>query len=783
MMFVQRVVDDFKQKKLLSMKLIFFVQSSTLFVLYPYLTIHMRELGLNVEETAIMSALTPIVTIIMPPIAGMIADFIGNFKVLLALFSALGGLASLLLLAIPVGRVTIVYPEQALFRIGCSNDTGYPSLIPGADYPCNPFPNATSSPYEIAGHVEACGLVCRRPNSLRSPVEGSWRTPSAETQAILRARSYKMKLLRPSGQETVYDFNVDAEDIPAYRSRVLDDPDPRNGRILINSGRFPTAIRELSHDVFFFPARGLWSLSCDPDPTRVWQCQVKEAGNLSNSATDGQFPFSGVLDVHEEGMKLVALRRWGLLKASSSPLEGIMESKCGKSKVPSMSETLSVPLLNPENSLKVDALLEMEDCEMSCLATIPRKSICTNLNKVVEYDPQLTFWAYLSVRVTIAMITGTAFAMFEGAAIAILREEKADYGLQRLYAQIGGMISSPMAGYLIDYASKGKGYTDFRPAFYFYAALKTTTAFLMLTINLEFKAPAKNVVADVVEVLKKVEIMALLFAIFIMGTAWGYIESFLFWLLQDLGASRVLMGSTITVGGLAGMPLLIMSGPIVEKIGHANVLFLGFVFYAIRLVGYSLIVKPWQCLIFEAMESVTSSLAFTAAVTYAAKLSNTSTDSSIQGILGGLYYGVGKGAGGLFGGYLMKAFGTRATYRIFAVLTLVTGCMYYLLNQIYIVGRSISQIESGPASALKDKKKMESENSALKNSINNGGVVYYVSEPNHEKTTNSAEIQSKKDIDAKRENELKGETNLGLENDDGTTDKPSSDVPTETTYR
>jgi hypothetical protein len=42
------------------------------------------------------------------------------------------------------------------------------------------------------------------------------------------------------------------------------------------------------------------------------------------------------------------------------------------------------------------------------------------------------------------------------------------------------------------------------------------------------------------------------------------------------------------------------------------------------------------------MESVTSSLSFTAAVTYAAKLSTTTTDSSIQGLLGGLYFGVGK---------------------------------------------------------------------------------------------------------------------------------------------
>lgn len=54
-----------------------------------------------------------------------------------------------------------------------------------------------------------------------------------------------------------------------------------------------------------------------------------------------------------------------------------------------------------------------------------------------------------------------------------------------------------------------------------------------------------------------------------------------------------------------------------------------------------MIYDPWLTLIFEALESVTTSLSFTAAVTYAAKLSTTSTDSSIQGLLGGVYYGVG----------------------------------------------------------------------------------------------------------------------------------------------
>lgn len=49
----------------------------------------MRELGINVEETAVMSSLTPVVGILMPPLAGLIADKIGNFKVIRIGFSQL----------------------------------------------------------------------------------------------------------------------------------------------------------------------------------------------------------------------------------------------------------------------------------------------------------------------------------------------------------------------------------------------------------------------------------------------------------------------------------------------------------------------------------------------------------------------------------------------------------------------------------------------------------------------------------------------------------------------
>ena len=77
-------------------KLIFFFQSGSLVVLYPYLVIHMRSLGLSVEEViilfayiknlhrnfqvALVNGVIPVADIIGPPLAGFVADKIGNFR-------------------------------------------------------------------------------------------------------------------------------------------------------------------------------------------------------------------------------------------------------------------------------------------------------------------------------------------------------------------------------------------------------------------------------------------------------------------------------------------------------------------------------------------------------------------------------------------------------------------------------------------------------------------------------------------------------------------------------
>ncbi|XP_011504820.1 PREDICTED: uncharacterized protein LOC105367748 [Ceratosolen solmsi marchali] len=664
-----RIIKDFQQKKLMPLKLIFFVQSSTLFILYPYLTIHMRELGINVEETAIMSAIIPVVGIIMPPVSGMIADRIGNFKILLSLFSALGGTAALLLLLVPVGRVNIQFPDNVILGVSCDS-SGNSVYTMSQSHPCDTIPSPN-----INATLQSCGYAC--PVNLLN---------ETEFKSILTSQNYKFNVYNPKTSKNVtYNYTIAESDMPEIFKRQMD---AREARKLKNLEFYNSAIRRFTKNVLFFPVRNaqLSELDCNVVNTKNNEnLMVCGYESLLLKVKQRVISFKAALTAMKMSDADVAENRLRYLEHNVKwPDLGNKSTRCATREHDSELVSVEVELRNETTEEPYD-VFRTEGCSRTCILTTLRKDICTNNKMQVEYNVKLTFWSYLVVRVFIGMIGGTAFAMFEGAVIAILREHKADYGLQRIYGSIGGMISSPLSGMLIDYASNLQGYPDFRPAFYLYAALKIFSSVLMLWIDLEFKAPASNVFSDVVSVLKNVEIAALLAACFVLGTAWGYIESFLFWLLEDLGASRSLMGITITVGGIAGIPLLVLSGPIINKIGHANVIFIGFIFYAIRLLGYSLIYNPWLCLIFEALESVTSSLSFTAAVTYAAKLSTTTTDSSIQGLLGGLYYGVGKGSGSLIGGYLMKAFGTRPTYQIFAVMSLVTGLIYLLFNITYLM--------------------------------------------------------------------------------------------------
>jgi len=67
----------------------------------------------------------------------------------------------------------------------------------------------------------------------------------------------------------------------------------------------------------------------------------------------------------------------------------------------------------------------------------------------------------------------------------------------------------------------------------------------------------ERILNNVVGVIRNAEVMVFLTLIMFAGTFWGFIEAFLFWYLDDLGASHFLMGWTVAVGMITSLPFLV----------------------------------------------------------------------------------------------------------------------------------------------------------------------------------------------------------------------------------
>jgi len=591
------ITHDLKQKKLVPIKVLIVVVLSGIGVLLPYMTIHMKALGITVAETAIIYGIYPIFAIFAPFSMGIIADKLGNFKVLLCSMFVLTGINGMLFLAIPAGRYIEVYPMNMSLALGCSSDEPTPLLLSDLDSRDCQFNQDLQENVTLTS--AGCGYLC-------------YDEPGSDDQ-----------------------------------------PDPLPAADWSADGRPPKKFHKA-----VFLQQDTWGLEVS--------CSTSPAGCILQKSSAAQdLTFNGVTS----RLNLTAENTFPIKELTYA--DQLITSQCS-------SFDQSVHKVTVDDTT-------YRQCRSQCVFETKRSLLCTNEEHIDEFNPQTTFWAYLLLRVTFAILLGGTMVLFEGACLAVVIEVKGDLGLQRMFGIIGVMIFSPISGALIDYYSQGKPVPDFRSAFYLYGMLTGMAALMVLGINLDFKPPAENLIKDLKILIKNVELVVFFFINFMSGVFWGYIESYLFWFLEDMGGTKSLMGLTLTLSAVSGVPVLIMSDKIFRTIGHPNVQIIGFLFYLIRLIGYSYIVDPYMCLLFEVMEAITTALMTTSAVAYAAELGTTKTLATIQGVVAGTYYGMGRGAGSFVGGFLMKGYGTRATFRILGVAAFATAIFYFLFNRLYII--------------------------------------------------------------------------------------------------
>lgn len=86
------------------------------------------------------------------------------------------------------------------------------------------------------------------------------------------------------------------------------------------------------------------------------------------------------------------------------------------------------------------------------------------------------------------------------------------------------------------------GYTDYSAAFYTYDVLLLISAITVAVMPLGAKLPGDNLLRDLINIIKMPHIIVFIFFLFALGNFWGFIESYLFIYLKELGAPNFLLG-------------------------------------------------------------------------------------------------------------------------------------------------------------------------------------------------------------------------------------------------
>merc|ERR1719300_330272 len=494
---------------LIWIKLIFFFQSGSLVVLYPYLVIHMRSLGLSVEEVALVNGVIPVADIVGPPLAGFVADRIGNFRVFMSVLTGVSGLASLLLMLIP----------------------------PKTD-------SRISDQGELIQNLECCNF------------EFCYGDADAKSQI----------------------FSIDE----------------------INSTNLVGVCSTANGIQFGLKEESVFNDAYNRNFTSFDKCE--------------NFTCTFSQNMHQDELT-VARSDW---------------------------------------------------------------------NQILIF--------YTILRCLIDVLRASSIMMFEGAVVVTIKQLGGDYGLQKLFGTFGAIIWGPISGKIIDMASQASGEENYQPIFYTFCVMRIFCSLLILNLNLSFKKPAKKIFKNLGKLIARPHIFMFLIIFFLCGSIWGFLESYLFWFLEDLGSTKLTMGISLAIGTVAGIPLTIGSGAIIKKMGNCNVIVLALGLYSLRLLGYSFIETPFQSLFFEVLKPFGNSLLLIAAMTYAKNNADIETMASLEGVMGALYFGVGKAAGSLVGGLVIEDIGVRNTFTCFSVLSLVTASVYFCFS--FVMGRKNSQIES-----------------------------------------------------------------------------------------
>nr|XP_015917159.1 uncharacterized protein LOC107446893 isoform X1 [Parasteatoda tepidariorum] len=301
---------------------------------------------------------------------------------------------------------------------------------------------------------------------------------------------------------------------------------------------------------------------------------------------------------------------------------------------------------------------------------------CTGDDCEIQQFNSFLLAGYIVTYVLFLTTYSNVFRCFDVIAMSLVKEYDKSFGHERFFAISGNMFISPLAGVIVNVTTKENGGKNYVAALYFFIGLLILVLIFLYKLRECITPPSKNMLKQTFSLLKKADILSLAAVVLFLGTAWNFTKIYLFWYLEELNASSLLLGLIPSISALYGLPFLISSNWWIKRVGSSHLIVIAFISYAMKTAGYSFILNPWTSLFLEAFGGFTYYLLWVAVVQHSHELALDGTRATVVAVAGALHFSFGKTTASLIGGLVMDSFGGRAAFRLIAIICLTSAILY-----------------------------------------------------------------------------------------------------------
>ncbi|KAL4228571.1 hypothetical protein ACF0H5_011621 [Mactra antiquata] len=314
------------------------------------------------------------------------------------------------------------------------------------------------------------------------------------------------------------------------------------------------------------------------------------------------------------------------------------------------------------------------------------------------YDPDDLFRVYITVMILVVLgevVQSPCGALADSGCIETLgNKDMHKYGHQRAWGSLGLGTMSLIVGGIIStmrHVSVVCGihvtFSNYHVAFFFFAGnmfcCTVTTFFFKFQKQVDDHAGSKPKPNPLIvfRMFTTVHYASWLFCMFFTGICNGVIWGFLFWHLENIGGTQLVLGVANGICLFSEMVMFLFVFRILEKTGCLLFMAFGLLGYTVRFIVFAVIDNAWIVLPFEILQGFTFAGIWSVYTKYLCSNVPSEYLGTLQGFLHGVYWGLGSGTGHMAGGILVETFGARVTFWIFAIGSFINLCIFLIIQK------------------------------------------------------------------------------------------------------